>query len=277
MLRRVLPSLAAMALLACSAKEGSDEQMSLSAPAELNITAHDFGFEAPDSVPSGWTRITLVNHGPSLHHAMLVRFSDGKTLADLEAFMKSGATETPPWLEDMGGPNPPPPGGTSVTTEMLEPGSYAVICVVDVPDHVPHVMKGMSKPFIVTSAVSTMAEPTADVTMTLADYSFTASTPLTAGKHVVRVENVATQSHELILIRLAEGKTVDDLMAWGATYEGDLPGASMGGLAPIKPGGIAYVDLDLTPGNYVLLCFVPDKGDGKPHVMHGMMHPFTIE
>lgn len=227
-------------------------------------------------MPSGWTRITLVNHGPSLHHAQLIRFSEGKTLADLEEYMKSGAMATPSWMEEVGGPNPPPPGGTAVTTEMLEPGNYAVICVVDVPDHVPHIMKGMAKPFVVTPALSSTVEPTADVTMTLADYSFTSSTPLTAGQHVVRVENAATQPHELVIVRLADGKTPDDLMAWGATYEGDLPGATMGGLAAIKPGGSAYVNLDLTPGNYVLLCFVPDKGDGKPHVMHGMMHPFTI-
>ena len=57
--------------------------------------------------------------------------------------------------------------------------------VVDVPDHVPHIMKGMSKALVVTPAMTTRAEPTADVTMTLADYSLTTSTPLTAGPHVM--------------------------------------------------------------------------------------------
>jgi hypothetical protein len=36
------------------------------------------------------------------------------------------------------------------------------------------------------------------------------------------------------------------------------------------------IPLDLTPGNYALLCFIPDAKDGKPHIMHGMMKDFTV-
>ena len=33
----------------------------------------------------------------------------------------------------------------------LEPGNYAVVCVVDIPDHVPHVAKGMIHALKVTA------------------------------------------------------------------------------------------------------------------------------
>ncbi len=32
----------------------------------------------------------------------------------------------------------------------------------------------------------------------------------------------------------------------------------------------------LTPGNYALLCFDSDDGDGKPHIAHGMIKEFAI-
>jgi hypothetical protein len=34
--------------------------------------------------------------------------------------------------------------------------------------------------------------------------------------------------------------------------------------------------VDLAPGDYVALCFLPDAGDGAPHLAHGMALPFTI-
>ena len=33
---------------------------------------------------------------------------------------------------------------------------------------------------------------------------------------------------------------------------------------------------DLAPGDYGLICFVPDAKDGKPHLMHGMMKQITV-
>jgi hypothetical protein len=37
-----------------------------------------------------------------------------------------------------------------------------------------------------------------------------------------------------------------------------------------------YFTADLTPGNYVLLCFVPDAKDGKAHMEHGMVKEFKV-
>ena len=37
----------------------------------------------------------------------------------------------------------------------------------------------------------------------------------------------------------------------------------------------AYADLDLRPGNYVALCFLPGPG-GAPHMAMGMLQQFTV-
>jgi hypothetical protein len=152
-----------------------------------------------------------------------------------------------------------------------------VLCVVDTPDHIPHVMKGMIKPLTVTPAAGTPAPlPASDLTLTLVDYAFSFDAPPTAGPHAIRVVNGASQAHEVALFRLLPGKTLDDVMAWGATYEGAPPITAVGGVPAFRPGQEAVMHVDLTPGEYVALCFVPDATDGLPHVAHGMALPFQI-
>ena len=38
-----------------------------------------------------------------------------------------------------------------------------------------------------------------------------------------------------------------------------------------------FVTADLKPGKYVLLCFIPDARDGRPHSAHGMAKEITVE
>ena len=42
------------------------------------------------------------------------------------------------------------------------------------------------------------------------------------------------------------------------------------------PGGKAFVEVDLAPGEYGLICFVPDSKDGKGHYRHGMAKKVTV-
>jgi hypothetical protein len=242
----------------------------------VTVTARDFAFEAPAQIPAGVTTIHLVNQGKEIHHVQLLRFNEGKTLNDFMVALKKGGP-LPAWAVEIGGPNAPMPGGESNATLTLEPGSYAFVCFVDTPDHVPHVMKGMSHPFTVTAATMAAAvEPASDVTVTLTDYTFTLSKPLTAGKHTIRVENGASQPHEIEIVRLDSGKTVGDVLKWAATYKGPPPGQPIGGMAGIASGLHGFFSVDLPAGNYGLICFYPDMKDGKPHFMHGMSKQITI-
>jgi hypothetical protein len=117
--------------------------------------------------------------------------------------------------------------------------------------------------------------PVADINMTLRDYAFDISPALTAGRHTVKVDNIAQQDHEFFLFKLDSGKTAEDFMNWGEKYEGPPPGIPMGGLAGMAAGSTSFVELDLTPGNYLMVCFIPAP-DGKAHLAHGMMMPLVI-
>jgi hypothetical protein len=247
----------------------------------VTVVARDYAFDAPDTITAGRTEVRLVNRGREAHHAYLVRLDKGKSLDALLAALRAGGP-MPSWTHDVGGPNSPVPGGTSVAVVDLTPGSYAVLCVIPAADGMPHIMKGMGHAFTVVAGApapkTTLAAKVGapDITVDLADYAFTLSRPLTRGHHVLRVRNTAAQSHEMFVARLMPGKTAQDAMAWLESQKGPPPMVPLGGTVGLAHGVSNDIALDLTPGEYALFCFIPDAKDGKPHVAHGMVKPFTV-
>lgn len=291
---RLISAAALVAVAGCSVKETPGDAVAgadtgAAAPAStaaaanvVTVTASDYAFAAPDEIPAGLTTFKLVDSGKEVHHASLVRLKDGKTHADLVVAMKAMKPGMPPpaWIEPVGGPNAIVPGGESNATLMLEPGNYALVCFVLDANIVPHFMLGMTKGFTVTpaSATSTASapEPTADITVTLSDYKFDWSKPLTAGRHVIRVETAAGQPHEMTLFQIPPGKSLKDLEAWLPIMKGPPPAMPFGGVSGLVAGKPNYITVDLKPGDYAAVCFLEDHKDGKPHFMHGMTQAIKI-
>jgi hypothetical protein len=285
---RIPPSAAVMAALVlcgCGSERRAEAPPSDASPATpaaatpeiLTVTASDYKFDAPDQIPAGLVTVQLVNRGPSPHHVQLLRLGEGKTVADFQAALQKGGM--PPWVTPAGGPNPPEIGGTSEVRMPLEAGEYVMVCFIPDTAGVPHMAHGMVRPLQVTpatAAAASTADTTADVEMTLVDYDFKLSAPLTAGRHVIRVTNAAKQPHELVFVRLEPNKTPMDFARWGEHQVGPAPGTLHGGIAGIMPGTVAYVPVDLPAGDYALLCFVPDMKDGKAHYVHGMSKRIKI-
>lgn len=277
MYRRLLLGLVTLA--ACRAADHSTPPAAstvASAPVshEVTIRAHDFAFDAPDTIPAGYTTFNFVNAGPNFHHAALFRVDSGHTPDDLKAALSKPGVP-PMWAVPVGGANALSPGDSGTTVVRLTPGSYVMLCLVDTPDRVPHFTRGMFHPITVTPSTDEGTAPTADLQITTSDYAFTLDKPLTAGHHVIEVRNAAGQPHEVELIRLAPGKKVSDVLAWLYKPEGAPPAEGLGGTSPFV-GGPVYFDANLTPGDYALICFVPDAKDGKPHVEHGMVTQLTV-
>jgi hypothetical protein len=276
----LFPTLILVGLAACGGDAPPAETASdgPSEPREVRFIASDFALQGPTSIEAGTITFVLDNVGEELHHLQLVRI-DGMSMQDVQARLAEirPGTPLPPWFVEVGGVNPPEPGIPARVTMTVEAGEYAVLCIVDTPDHIPHVMKGMIAPLTVTPSASAPAPlPAADLELVLADYALGFSAPPTRGSHVIRVTNTATQSHEVALFRLLPGKTMDDFMAWGATYAGPEPMVGVGGVPAFRPGMVAHMHVDLVPGEYIAACFVPDHVDGAPHLVHGMVSQFTV-
>jgi hypothetical protein len=247
-------------------------------PAQVTITATDFKLDLPAQIPAGVVSLHLVNHGKELHQAQVIRLEDGKTLDDFAKAMKQNGPP-PSWVKFLGGPNGIAPDQDANSTMVLSPGHYAVLCFIPGLDGVPHVMKGMIQPFEVTAGAGAPADqlPAADITVKIADYSFEPSQPITPGHHTILVENAGPQQHEIVLLKLSPGKSVGDFGKWAmAGMKGAPPGVPLGGLGSLEKGGSGVFSVDLAPGDYGFICFVPDVKDGKPHLAHGMVKQFKV-
>jgi uncharacterized cupredoxin-like copper-binding protein len=277
---RAISSTLAAALMAATAT-ARPTTPSLGDIPELTIVTHDFRFDAPDSVTAGLTRIRLRNEGQEYHHAQIVRLGTGVTIPKLLEALGKSVASLPAGTKFVGGPNVPAKGRTSEVVLTLEPGQYALICFVAGDDHVAHLKKGMTRLLTVTPpqyvvAKSKPRSPEADVRMTLHDYAFDLPAVIPAGRHTIRVENAAAQPHEALLAKLAPGKSLADLLQWIKTRDGAMPGEQIGGTVGLSTGEVNFLNVDLTAGEYILICFVPDAKDNKSHFLYGMIRQFTV-
>lgn len=249
---------------------------------DLAITGTDFAFDAPATIPAGVTKVTLTNTGQEEHQAQLAGFVAGKTFEDLTAALAGPDEAAALALVSLsGGPTGVLPGASGSTTSNLEAGQYVFLCFVRSPDGTPHFAKGMIKPIEVTEAVAAApALPDSDAQLALQDFAFVGLDTLSAGPHTVAVTNNGPQAHEATIVKLAEGITAPDLIPMFSSTEpptGPPPFTSAGGVAGIKAGETINLDVDLEPGNYAYLCFIPDPASGAPHAVLGMVGALTVE
>ncbi len=278
-----LASCAALLALASGCAGAGDSEPAqqvgaLSAPPVVDFEATDFAFSGPDTIAPGITTLRLTNAGQAFHHLTVVKLAEGHDLAEFTAAMSEGSG-SPEWSSFLGGPNPAAAGQTIDATLDLTPGNYAVICVIPAGDKM-HFEMGMIGGFVVAGESPEVDYQAPSLTMTLNDYGFEWSEPPTAGSHRLRVVNSGPQAHEVVILKLNEGATQEDVLEWMHALEqgtaGPPPFSLNGGVATMDPGVSNDITLNLEPGSYALMCFVPDSGDGNPHFLHGMMDVITI-
>ena len=289
-----LSMLGAVILIACAPDEAAAPPVAAAPPNVVQLTSTEYAFQAPDTITAGWTTFQLANHGNEVHYGHIVRLDTGRTVQDLvDAYLEAIRTSgpRPSWVTRFGGPGGAAPHGSAVVTQYLEPGSYVWICPVEDQAGDPHFAKGEVKPFVVVAAAEGTpqgAAPTATATIRLKDFSFEIDSALQAGRHTVRVENAGTEPHDLVLMKLAEGRTLNDIVAWMNPEQARRPeqsdepppslesmGMPAGGHAAIRSGMDIFFDTDLTPGEYIVLCMATAP-DGRSHIEHGMAMQFTV-
>ncbi len=240
---------------------------------------HRFG--PLEGVTAGPAQFNLVNEGMEPHHVQLHKLNDGVTMDDVGAAL---ATGNPGALLEIGtfagGTGVVDPGSESTADALvdLEEGTYVMLCFIEGADGIPHLAKGMVEPFEVGPADGDVAElPEPDVTVNMIDFAYDANELPASG--VVEIVNASdTQAHELSLLRLAEDKTAEDAAAFFAgETAGPPPFSAIGGLQALVPGASQLLVMeDAEPGDYLMICQIPDPTDGVPHAAKGMAVPATV-
>ena len=278
-----------MAVAGCSSSSKSGASSPTTSPAaarpKVTVIARDYSFQVPAQIPSGYVDVTVKNEGKEDHQAQLVKLGS-MTLAQFKA-AGDDMSKLKPGTEFVGGPNEAVPGASTTATLKLDPGNYAVVCFIpSSKDGKSHESKGMIKPVTVAkTADSVDVAPVADSTIQLSEFTFVVPKDFN-GKGMTEVTNVGGQVHEMVMFKLKPGKTLDDAKKFLLVPPGTPPPAGpppfspipkIGGLTGLTPNQSAWLDLDLAPGNYMLICFFPDPAkQGLPHALEGMVKEFTV-
>jgi uncharacterized cupredoxin-like copper-binding protein/plastocyanin len=250
---------------------------------EVTYEATDHGFSGPDHVRAGLISVRVVNKGKDMHHVTLLRLKNGKTAEDFTEAVDSDpayfVTKHLTWIEFAGGPNAVIPGESAAAVVKLKPGNYVVACIIPNPNGIPHVRQGMIKPLTVSGpALSGASEPKAAITITARDYKYSLDLAVAPGTRTIRFANAGTQPHEVVVVKLPPGKTVEDFAATFTPFpEAVRNGTPMGGLSGIETGGHGFFTIDFVPGHYGLICFLSDRTRLVPHFTLGMMYDFDVK
>ena len=159
----------------------------------------------------------------------------------------------------------------------LEPGRHVLLCYFPDASGVSHLHHGMAREIEVVDDGTPVAAPTDVVgSFTLDDFSI-ALPEAGVGAGVHAFVNEGDEPHEVIFLRMEEGKTLADAAAYVAGgMQGPAPYRFAGGPGAIAPGLTTWARLDLEPGDYLAVCAVVSQTEHAAHVDLGMVAPFTV-
>jgi hypothetical protein len=263
----------------------------LSGYPELLISIFPDGVEAPAVVAAGRTLVVEENLTEEEAHVFVLRIPDdvieAQLAVDLGPDAPSAEEYTPEWFYRghlVGNPDRAAPGGGRVYGLVdLIPGRYAVVD----PLHAGRIAR-----FVVEAAPSAPAparpDPRPDVVAEMFEMDFALPETVPAGRQIWRVDSRGAILHEIALMPIPAGATEADVAAvMGALFAGQAVPATagaewtgwtyslVGGVGASSPGVSVWAQLDLEPGSYAAICFIP--GAKGPHLMEGMIELFSVE
>lgn len=257
--------------------------------ATVTVTPTTVLAELPDQLAPGYTTFALdgaLDNGATLS---VFRLKDGVAVEEFtpaleavdRAFMGEGnpveALNAALAMADVVADLSADPGQSQRVSLVLAEGEYLL-------DYAPYPLEETAplshtfQPFTVSGEVQTET-PEADVEVEMVDFAFSLPAEIGAGEQLWRVWNRGDQLHHMQVLRLADGATVDDVLAWLETEEGVPPGEPAAYVGITSPGYSTDQVLDLAPGRYVAICFMPDhlgNATGMPHFMLGMVQEFEV-
>jgi hypothetical protein len=237
---------------------------------ELSGSAKKPTFDVPESVEGGVVEIEFSSSVEGEHSAQIVGAKAGHTPQEaLEAGAAWGerGKPLPDWVVLAGGTGDVRQGETTTVTQELAPGSYVV---ADLASNV-------SAEFEVTGDAGAGELAADGGTITASEYAFE-SDGLKAGRNAVLFDNAGEEPHLVAAIGIKEGRTFAEARRFFRTEKGEPPiDESRSFSTAVVDGGVRQaVELDLDAGRYVLICFIPDRKGGPPHVAKGMISEATV-
>lgn len=290
---------------------GSDATGASAKGQAVSIVAEDYKYtKAPETIKGGLIDLSFQNKGTVAHEVGIIEIGDTDVatfLVDAAPFILEGGP-APAYAKRIAAPGEVAPGDELETSFLLPEGNYALFCTLDGkaaaagettttdgqgngPTGDPHFNLGMAQPLRVTAGDAEASLPKTDSTITARDYSFDVN--VKAGKQTVAFENKGpAEIHHAVFFPFAKGTSEADAAAALDTY---LGGDQGGGTPPpelefasnkalpnagVFSAGLGQtIDMTFESGRtYAVVCFLPDRAGGPPHVIaHQMKKIFTVQ
>ena len=198
----------------------------------LRVTEDDYTFAFDGEAKAGTVTFAIENVGEEMHMLGLCRLKAGKTLDDAKEAAGSDdeaafdATCEEDEAIDSAGGGLTPGGAYEVTVDGIVAGDYAAVCFLPNEKGEPHFQLGMLGGFTVGEGEAG-EQPAADVTYTATKEKLDGPKEVDAGPTQIRVVTEAGGPDEIVLLKLKDGKTADDVDAYfkvldeGGFYEHD--------------------------------------------------------
>lgn len=274
--RHALTALMVVAALPIAACGDDNKAGGGSAPAkvalELTGSGKNVKLTGPASVKAGPAEITLKNSAKNDGGAQIIRIEGNHTaqeaLAAGEGWGDKGKP-LPAWLRLEGGALSTAAGKSSTVTQTLKPGKYVM---ADIESNAFAELE-------VTGDGGGKEPKAASARIDAVDYGFNSS-GLKTGKNTVTFENKGKEPHFVVGLPIKPGKTIEDVKKFARTEKGEPPVDEKNGpfATALIDGGLKQtIEVELKKGKYALLCFIPDRKGGPPHVAKGMVAEATVE
>lgn len=248
----------------------------------LEITISSEASTIPTETVAGLQLLTVHNDTDGFAVSTITLLPAGVTDEDyLAAIM---ADTLPEWVADAtiaGGIDQDPQTTASIAV-FLTPGTWTVGLQsenVDVANPIGEL--------VVTGEADPAAAESIPVSVTagLGAYTFDLPDTVSSGPQIWQVENMHAAIHHLVLFEADRLYSADEIVGgleslFMGTPVADGFDLSTAGVpiatSALSEGSSIWIEVDLQPGYYVALCFLPDVGGDAPHAFMGMVDSFEV-
>lgn len=237
-------------------------------PVTYTISYGPEGAMIPEGIPAGLVALEVKNEDSEWHAAIIRRLHEDVSLDEFAATFSEEPFATMPMTQLLGGPDLAG-GDSSLGYYSLAPGVYVLV------DN--WVEPWVFKSFEVSGEAPSMDLPTAGLSVTMSEYAFDMPETIPAGRTLWQFTNSGEFPHNLGLVAFEEGQTLDDLVAWLHSEEGPPPWIDVAFWNVMSPGVTSWGEIDIEPGSYIALDFMPDfASESGLNVDKGMYKQITV-
>ena len=239
----------------------------------LDVTPQAITFEGAPKVGTGYHRFNLENKGRGQAGVGLMQLRPGVTAEQVSAAI--GSIQDPMQIEQYGRVVASAllaPRGQYTTTVRLVDADYVVVDFTKQPAVRLSFRAGPQ-----AGGAASVKAPSTRVT--LRDYRFTMPSTLRAGRQTIRTTNAGRRMHHVLMMPLKPSADASKVLA--DLKAGKEPRSAIGGppsalVEVVSKGTTNDVEVNLRRGRYLMVCFLQNSPQSKPHAQLGMRKVVTV-